>query len=125
MASLLSAALVVVGVIHLLPAAGVLGAGRLKALYGVDVDEPNLQILMRHRAVLFALFWLFSLGAAFHPPWQGAALVGGFGSVGSFLVLARSVGSFNAELRRVVLVDVVALAGLAVGAAAWWVSAGG
>ena len=52
---LASAMLVVVAVIHLLPVSGVLGSERLAALYGLPFNEPNLAILMRHRAVLFGL----------------------------------------------------------------------
>lgn len=47
---LVSTMLVVVAVIHLLPLSGVLGPARLNALYGISFDEPNLEILMRHRA---------------------------------------------------------------------------
>ena len=50
---LTAAALVVVGVIHLLPPAGVLGKAQLETLYGVPLQDANLVILMRHRAVLF------------------------------------------------------------------------
>jgi len=38
---IVSAMLFVVGIIHLLPVVGVLGADRLEALYGVNVNEPN------------------------------------------------------------------------------------
>ena len=48
MSHIVSAMLVVVGVIHLLPIAGVLGGERLTALYGIDFAEANLAILMRH-----------------------------------------------------------------------------
>jgi hypothetical protein len=55
MGRVLSVCLFVVGVIHLLPLAGVLGASRLSALYGIAVAEPNLERLLRHRAVLFGV----------------------------------------------------------------------
>lgn len=62
---LVSAMLVVVAVIHLLPLSGVLGSERLAALYGLSFNEPNLAILMRHRAVLFGLLGLFLSGPHF------------------------------------------------------------
>jgi hypothetical protein len=114
-----SAMLVVVAVIHLLPLAGLLGGERLSALYGLRFDEPNLAILMRHRAVLFGLLGAFLLVAAFRPALQGPALAVGFASVVSFLYLAWSVGGYNAQVGRVVTADLVALACLVVGTIAW------
>lgn len=112
---LVSAMLVVVAVIHLLPLSGLLGSERLAALYGLSFDEPNLAILMRHRAVLFGLLGMFFLFAAFRPPLQTLAFIAGFVSVVSFLWLAWSVGGYNALVGRVVVADVVALACLITG----------
>ena len=67
---LVSGSLVLAGVIHLLPLSGLLGAERLAALYGLDFSEPNLSILMRHRAVLFGLLGAFLVFAAFRPSLQ-------------------------------------------------------
>lgn len=116
---LVSAMLIVVAVIHLLPLSGVLGPARLAALYGIAFDEPNLQILMRHRAVLFGLLGAFLLLAAFQPSLQLIALVAGFVSVVSFLWLAWSVGGYNAQVGRVFIADIVALVCLVVGAVAY------
>jgi amino acid permease len=112
---LVSAMLAVVAVIHLLPLSGVLGSERLAALYGLSFNEPNHEILMRHRAVLFGLFGLFLLVAAFRPSLHTMAFIGGFGSVVSFLWLARSVGEYNAHVARVVKADIIALACLIIG----------
>ncbi len=113
------AALIVAAVIHLLPLQGVLGGDRLVALYGaLPFDEPNLAILMRHRAVLFGLLGAFLLLAAFRPALQTLAFIAGFVSVISYLWLAWSIGGYNALLSRVFAVDVVALICLAAGAAA-------
>lgn len=111
--------LVVVGIIHLLPLSGVLGSDRLASLYGLSFAEPNLAILMRHRAVLFGLLGVFLLVAAFRPSYQVAAFAAGFVSVVSFIALALSVGGYNAALGRVFVADLVALACLVVGLAAY------
>lgn len=113
-----SAMLVVVGVIHLMPLSGVLGSERLAALYGLSFDQPDLAILMRHRAVLFGLLGAFLLLAAFRPELQTVAFVAGFVSVVSFLYLAWSVGNYNAQIGRVFAADVVALVCLVIGVAA-------
>lgn len=115
---LVSAMLVVVAIIHLLPVSGVLGGERLATLYGLSLNEPNLAILMRHRAVLFGLLGLFLLFAAFRPPFQTIAFIAGFGSVVSFLWLAWSVGGYNAQVARVFMADIVALACLIIGVVA-------
>ena len=116
---LVSAMLVIVAIIHLLPLSGAIGSERLASLYGISFDEPNIAILMRHRAVLFGLLGLFMLFAAFAPRFQLAAFVIGFVSVVSFLWLASSVGGYNAAIGRVVTADIVALACLVVGAGAY------
>lgn len=118
MKHLVSAALVVVGVIHLLPLGGVLGSEKLASLYGLQFQDPNLEILMRHRAVLFGLLGGFMVFAAFKPAYRTAAFIGGFISVLSFLWLAWSVGGYNAQVGRVFIADAVALVALVVGSVA-------
>lgn len=121
---LVSAMLVIVGIIHLLPLSGALGAGQLSALYGLPFGEPNLQILMRHRAVLFGLLGVFMILAAFRPEFQGLALVAGLVSVLSFVWLAWSVGGYNAPLGRVFVADLIGLACLVVALASLVLSKG-
>jgi hypothetical protein len=105
---LIAVMLVIVGVIHLLPLAGVLGAERLSALYGLRIDEPNLVILMRHRAVLFGLLGGYLLYAAFQPAHQRVALTAAWISVATFLYLALAAGGYNAAIARVFWADVIA-----------------
>jgi hypothetical protein len=50
----IQAALIVAGLIHFLPVAGVIGADQLTSMYALPFDERNLVILMRHRAVSLA-----------------------------------------------------------------------
>ena len=114
MEELIAALLVLVGLIHILPVSGVLGAERLSALYGVSIVDPDLAILMRHRAVLFGLLGVFMIYAAFKPAFQPLAFLAGFVSVVSFIVIAWAVGSYNEAIRRVVIADVVAVIALCV-----------
>lgn len=109
MRHLISAMLVIVGIIHLLPLAGVFGGERLSLLYGLPLDETNIAILMRHRAVLFGILGLFFVFAAFKPSYQPLAFIAGFTSVVSFLFLAWSAGNYNTQLARVFAADVIAL----------------
>lgn len=109
MGKTISGMLIVAAIIHLLPLAGVLGADRLGALYGLPFQEPNLLIMMRHRAILFGLLGLLLLYAAVQPRLHAVALSAGVVSAGSFLLLAWSVGGYNAALERVVFADMIAL----------------
>ena len=106
---LLSAILLLAGIIHLLPVIGAFGADRLAALYGTVVAEPNLEILLRHRAVLFGILGVLLTAAAFRSSLVPAAMAAGFASVGSFLVIAWTTGGYNEAIGRVILIDLVVL----------------
>ena len=120
MQRLVTAMLLVVAVIHWLPLAGIAGADRLATLYGIAVAEPGVELLLRHRAILFGLLAAFLSVAAFRPAWQPLALAAGAISVVSFLLLAAGMPSLGDALQHVVLADWVALACLAVGSVARW-----
>ncbi|MFK7889070.1 MAG: phosphopantetheine adenylyltransferase [Gammaproteobacteria bacterium] len=122
MSRIVSALLLIAAVIHLLPVSGVLGAERIAMLYGISLGDPNLQILMRHRAVLFGLLGLFLVAAAFRPAVQAIATITGLVSAVSFLFLAWSAGEYNAALQRVVIADVVATVALVIAGALLFVS---
>ena len=106
-------AFVAVGLLHLYPAVGVLGAARLESLYGVPVDSADLELLLRHRAVTFGLLGALLLAAAWHPPLRGAALVAGAVSMAAFVVLAWPLHAHGPAIARVFWADVVGLALLA------------
>lgn len=99
--------------INLAPLWGAVAPERMTTLYGVNLDDPNLQILMRHRAVLFGLVGGLLLVAAFHPPLRTLGYAAGFSSMLSFLLIAWLVGGYGAGIQRVILLDVVGIAALA------------
>ncbi len=117
MRAISSALYALVALANLLPAVGALSTSRIEALYGVLVQDPNLEILLRHRAVLFLVVGGLLAAAALHPPLRPVGLVAGLVSMLSFVAIALLVGDQNAQLRRVVLIDAgaslaLALAGL-------------
>ena len=110
------AALLMVALIHALPLVGVASAGKLETLYGISVRDPNLELLLRHRAVLFGLLAAFLAYAAFDPALHRLAVIAALVSVIAFLILAWQIGNSNAAISRVVLADQMALAALIVAA---------
>jgi len=112
------AALLLVALIHAMPLIGVVSATKLEALYGITVRDSNLELLLRHRAVLFGLLAAFLAYAAFDPLLHRLALIAALASVIAFLLLAWQIDGYNAAISRVVLADLVALAALIVAAVA-------
>lgn len=108
MRKLVTLLFLLVAVINLMPVIGVVSAARLAALYGIPVDDPNLEILLRHRAVLFAVVGAVLVGAAFRPRWRAVATVAGLLSMLSFVALVAIVGDANPALYRVAVIDVAA-----------------
>lgn len=105
---LITALLLVVAAIHLVPISGFFGGERLTALYGIDVKDPDLEILMRHRALLFGVLGAFFAYAAFVPSLQPLAFAAAGASLAGFFYLAFAVGSYGAPIRKILVADVVA-----------------
>ena len=103
---LFAAALLLAGVVHLLPAAGVLGAPALQRLYGIDASEPTLALLLRHRAVLFGVLGAWMVCAAFVAPLRWWAWAAALLSMGAFVVLATEHPALSEALQRVVWLDI-------------------
>lgn len=59
-----------VGLVHLLPATGVLGRRVLEKAYGVALPSADLLVLMQHRALMFGLLGLACGLAAWQTSWR-------------------------------------------------------
>lgn len=117
---IISVLLSIVALIHLLPLVGVVSGQRIASAYGIAMDDPNVAILMRHRAVLFGLLGIGLLLAAWLPSHHGIGLLAGLISVVSFLLLSWAEGGVNTQVQRVVVADYFALACLLLAAALHW-----
>ena len=117
-------ALLVAGIIHLLPVPGVMGASTLARLYGIEVNDPNTAILLQHRALLFGVLGVLMLSAIALPWLRVPVLTVALFSAASFIVVAMAVGGYNPAIGRVVVADVVASVLLAAGLMAelWLIS---
>lgn len=112
MENIISAILLVTGLINLFPLIGVFGSDRLYSLYGLSIKDPNLLILMCHRAVLFGLLGLFLIVASWRTEFQMAAFVAGLISMLSFVILAKITGEYNSFINKVIWIDIFASFGL-------------
>lgn len=106
--ALVRVAFLLVASVNLAPVLGVVSVSRLEALYGIEVTGPDIEILLRHRAVLFAVVGLLLLLGAFRPALRPLAVSFGLLSMLSFVVIALLVGDHGSAVGRVVAVDVVA-----------------
>ncbi|MCK5791383.1 MAG: hypothetical protein KAH34_11095 [Ketobacter sp.] len=114
---MVSAILIGVGIVHLIALKAVLGGDWITGLYGVDPLDSNLELLIRHRAVLFGLLGTLLVISAFQPKLQIAAIAAGLISTFSFIALSWQTGQPNELISKVILVDWVAVVLLVVAGA--------
>ena len=109
------ACLLLIGLINLAPVVGAFAPHKMSSAYGVELGDPNLMLLLQHRAVLFGLIGGFVLASLFVPALQVAALIVATVSMLSFLVLLPLTGADFAQFKTIALLDGfgLVLAGLA------------
>ena len=107
MRHLITGALLLAGLINLFPVVGVLSADQLESMYAIPLNDGDLVILMRHRAVLFGLLGGFIIYSAFRPSLQNLACIAGLVSMLSFIVIALAAGEYGEALDKVIVADVV------------------
>jgi hypothetical protein len=107
MKKLVTVALLIAGVINIYPVVGVISVDQLEKLYGVPLDNGDLIILMRHRAILFGLLGAFVIFSAFRRSIQTLACIAGLVSMMSFIVLAYASGAFGEALNKAIIADLV------------------
>ncbi len=95
-------------IVNLAPMSGAFSVSRMEALYGIPLEGSNLEILLRHRAILLGIVGALLFGATIHPPLRMTALAAGLVSMLSFVVVAYVVGDYNTDLQRVARIDVLA-----------------
>ena len=100
------------GLINFAPIMGILSAARVEGLYGIEINDPALEILLRHRAVLFGLLGGFMIVAAFKPQMHRVAIVGGLIAMLSFMALFYFGNEQPSSLMSIIYADVVGVIAL-------------
>ncbi|MFT6396944.1 MAG: hypothetical protein ACJAYU_001688 [Bradymonadia bacterium] len=106
--SIIVSGYLIAGVANVVPAAGILSRGALTRAYGVDVSTPELAVLLRHRAALFAVVGVLLLVAAFRPDLRLVAGLAGQFSMLSFVWIWWRERSASPQLRQIAAIDVAA-----------------
>ncbi|MFT5572647.1 MAG: hypothetical protein ACI9FR_001571 [Cryomorphaceae bacterium] len=105
--NLLTIAFIVAGTIHTMPVIGVFGSDRIKALYDLQVTDPNLLLLLQHRAILFGVVAVILFAAVFNPAYHSLAIGLGTLSMLTFIAFAYFGSGISASLVKVAWVDLL------------------
>lgn len=97
--------LILVGMINIIPVFGLFSDEAINRAYGLAINDPNLVVLLRHRALLFGLIGGFVLYSIFVPQVQAAALVMSAISMVGYLVLFLLISDTNQQLFTVARFD--------------------
>lgn len=106
---MVTAILLVVGVVNIIPVIAFFDIGRTLRLYGVSVEGDDLVLLTRHRGVLLAIVGIALIAAAFRPELRILAISLALLSKFAFLFLALAIPNHTIEIRQVALIDVAAV----------------
>ena len=109
MPKVISVLLLITGLINFLPVIGVLSSDQINGLYGLEIDNRDLMILLRHRALLFGVIGGFVIYSAFKRQYQLASILMMLVSMFGFLVILYLEGSSNYALAKIALIDVIGI----------------
>jgi len=117
-------AMVLVGVVQVLPGAVAFVPSLSQRFYGVALGDETMSLLMRHRAVLLALVGVLLFAGAAIPSLRAAALATALASKLSYIALYAVGSEVTAEAARVARVDMITAPVLVGAAVALWLGAG-
>ena len=107
--------LVAAGLLNAVPMIGAVSPRWARSAYGLAEVSSDVEVLLRHRAVLFAIVGVGLLVAAFRPHLRNAAVAANVTSFVGFVFLVLDEGSRDPSLVRIAWFDVAGLIALAAG----------
>jgi hypothetical protein len=113
--------LFIAGIINLLPAVLAIFPDKIAKAYGIELPNANYELLLRHRAAFFGLVGGLLIYSAISRKWYEVSTLVGLFSMLSFVVLYFMIGhGIGAELKKVMQIDLIAIAVLAIGGLVYW-----
>ena len=103
---IVSALLILVGLINIAPIMVFFSPSQTKRLYGIELEGENLSILMRHRGVLLAIVGMALIYGAFKPELRLFVIALALISKIAFIFLTFSASDYSPEIKKVALIDV-------------------
>ncbi len=108
--------LFIAGLINLLPALLAFLPDKISKSYGIEIPNSNYELLLRHRSILFGIIGGLMIYSALVKKHYGLSTIAGLVSMTSFIILYFLIGKdINSELKKVMMIDVVATVILCIG----------
>ncbi len=108
--------LFITGIINLMPSLLAFLPNKISESYGIEIPNANYELLLRHRAILFGIIGGLMIFSAITKQYYETSTIAGLISMASFILLYFLIDKdINAQLKKVMLVDMVATAILLVG----------
>jgi len=107
--------LFIAGAINFLPSLLVFSTEKLCKSYGIKIPNPDLELLLRHRAILFGIIGGLMIYSAITKKYYSVSVTAGLISMVSFIMLYFLIGGINEELEKIMLFDLAAILILVVG----------
>ena len=101
--------LFLVGVINVLPVLGLFSIEQLQQTYDIRLTDPNLVILLRHRALMFGIIGGLVFYSLWKPHLRDATLIAAAISMLGFLLVLAYEGDFNEALIRIASFDLAGI----------------
>ncbi len=98
-----------IGLINFLPVLAMFSLEQLSQAYAVDIVGNDLEVLMRHRALLFGILGGFVFFSLFKPIYRMPALIMTGLSMIGFLILVWTIGGVNSALIQITVIDFIGL----------------
>jgi heme A synthase len=108
--------LFIAGIINILPALLAFLPEKISKSYGIEIPDANYELLLRHRAILFGIIGGLMIYSALVKKHYELSTIAGLVSMVSFIIIYFLIGKdINSELKKVLIIDVVATVILCVG----------